>query len=548
MPKSTAPVAACLLVLAAVSSAQQPSPRKPAPPAAPKPVAAPASVPAADVIKAASDALGASVLKTLRFTGFGANYSVGQSPSPAEPWPRVSIKTYEALINYDTPAMQIDLTREQGPVPPRGGGQPFVGEQRQLQMVSGTVAWNIPSPPPAPTGRGAGEPPAAQEGEGRGSGRGSGNQGPPPQPAPGAVAERLQTLWSTPHGFLKAAAANTATAVRVGGGTQVTFTANGRKYVGSINASNFVEKVQTWVDNPVLGDMLVETTYSNYQKFDPGVSFPMRIVQTTGGFPSLDLWISAVGPNFAFTLDVPETVKTAPPPGPANVDVQKVANGIYWLTGGSHHSVAVEMRDHVIVIEGPLNEERALAVIAQVKATIPNKPIRFVVNTHHHFDHSGGLRPFVDEGATIVTHQLNRAFYETAWAAPRTIAPDLLSRSRKAPVFQTVTDRAVLTDGARSLEVHRIANNPHNDGFLMVYLPAEKILVEADAYTPAAAPAQPPANGTPAAPARPSPTTINLLQNVERLKLDVAQIAPLHGPRLASLQELVTAAGGQSTR
>jgi hypothetical protein len=132
--------------------------------------------------------------------------------------------------------------------------------------------------------------------------------------------------------------------------------------------------------------------------------------------------------------------------------------------------------------------------------------------------------------------------------------PDTLSQSKKAAVFQTVTDRAVLTDGARTVEIHRIANNPHNDGFLMVYLPAEKILIEADAYTPAPPAASPAASATPPAgnamtpPPVPtiSPTTLNLYQNIQRLKLDVAQIAPLHGSRLATLQELVTAAGKQS--
>jgi glyoxylase-like metal-dependent hydrolase (beta-lactamase superfamily II) len=177
------------------------------------------------------------------------------------------------------------------------------------------------------------------------------------------------------------------------------------------------------------------------------------------------------------------------------------------------------------------------------------------VNTHHRFDHSGGLRPFVDEGATVVTHEMNRAFYEKAWAAARTLNPDRLARSRKTAVFQTVTDRVVLTDGARSVEIHRIANNSHNDGFLMVYLPVEKLLIDADAYTPAPV-AAPPAGSAPpqggngmTSPAAPtiSPTILNLYHNIQRLKLDVAQIAALHGPRLATMQDLATAGGRGGT-
>jgi glyoxylase-like metal-dependent hydrolase (beta-lactamase superfamily II) len=487
----------------------------------------------ADPIKTASDAIGAGALKTLRFTGFGAIYSVGQSPSPSEPWPRVTLKNYEVLLNYDTPAQQIDLTREQGPIPPRGGGQPFVGDQRQQQFVSGAVAWNVAFAPAAvdDARRGSAAPmaPAAQE----------------PQAAPGALAERVQQIWATPHGFLKAAAMNKATAKAGASGAEITFTAGGRRYVGTINAAHQIERVRTWVASPVLGDMLVETVYGNYQKFDGGVMFPMRIAQQAGGHPSLDLWISSVTPNAMGTIDVPDAVKTTGAAAPARVDAQRIADGVYWLTGGSHHSVAIAMRDHVIVVEAPLDEERALAVIGNVKETFPDKPIRFVVNTHHHFDHSGGLRPFVAAGATVVTHQSNRVFYETAWAAPRTMVPDALSRAARTPAFRTVADRTVMTDDSRTVEIHRIVNSPHSDGFLMVYLPAEKILVEADAYTPGLAA---PTGSAPTGPAPAvSPVTLNLLQNVERLKLGVTQIAPLHGPRMASLDDLLRAAGRRGT-
>jgi glyoxylase-like metal-dependent hydrolase (beta-lactamase superfamily II) len=178
-------------------------------------------------------------------------------------------------------------------------------------------------------------------------------------------------------------------------------------------------------------------------------------------------------------------------------------------------------------------------VIARVKETIPDKPIRYLINTHHHFDHSGGLRTYVDEGATIVTHEANRSFYERAWAAPRSLNPDRLARSQKAAQFETVADAHTLSDGKRRIEVHRLAGNGHNDGFLMVYLPAEKLLVEVDAWAPGA-PNVPP-------PAVPSPFALNLLENIQRLKLDVAQVVPLHGPRAATLAEFAAAMRPAST-
>ena len=126
-----------------------------------------------------------------------------------------------------------------------------------------------------------------------------------------------------------------------------------------------------------------------------------------------------------------------------------------------------------------------MAVIAKVKETIPNKPIRYLINTHVHFDHSGGLRTYVDEGATIVTHEMNKPYYEQAWAAPRTINPDRLAQSKKTATFETFTDKHVLTDGKRTIEIHQIAGSGHNDAFAMVYLPKEKILIEGGRVRPA---------------------------------------------------------------
>ena len=160
---------------------------------------------------------------------------------------------------------------------------------------------------------------------------------------------------------------------------------------------------------------------------------------------------------------------------------------------------------------------------------IPNKPITHLINSHQHFDHSGGLRTYVDAGATIVTHQSNQAFYEKAWSQARTINPDKLAVSKKPAKFQTFTDKLVLNDGERKIEIHSIAHNGHNDAFALVYLPKEKILIEADAFTP------PPPNSP--APTSVNPFAKNLYENITRLKLDVEHIAPLHG-RLVKVDEL----------
>jgi glyoxylase-like metal-dependent hydrolase (beta-lactamase superfamily II) len=454
-------------------------------------------------LAAARESLGEADIRSIEFSGTGKWYQFGQAPAPALPWPQFDVSSYTHTIDYGAPAARVQMVRMQTVEP--GRTRPAPVEQRPDQYVSGTTAWNMAAPAGAP----AGSAPAAQ-----------------PQPA--AVEERVMEIWATPHGFLKAAAANNASSQPApGGGSEVSFTSGKNRYVGSINTQNQVEKVQTWIDNPVTGDTPVEFAYSDYRDFN-GVMFPGRIVRTQGGHPVLDITVSSVTANAASLPTPPAQAGAAP--APVTATAEKLANGVWYIKGGSHHSVAIDQRDHIVVVEGPQNEARSLAVIAKVKETIPGKPIRYLVNSHHHFDHSGGLRTYVDEGATIVTHEANRPYYEQAWLAPHTINPDRLAQSGKRAMFETVTDKHVLTDGRRPIEIHHIAGSGHNDAFLMVYLPNEKILIEGDAYTPLAA-------GAPV-PSAANPFAVNLHENIQRLKLDVRQIAALHGPQVATMADL----------
>ena len=464
----------------------------------------------AGTLAAAREAMGADRVQAVEFTGSGRWFQFGQAASPTLPWPQFDVSTYTALVNYATPAARVQMTRIQTVEP--GRVRPAPTEQRIDQFISGTSAWNVATPP-------GGSPTST------------------PQPA--SVEERTMEIWTTPHGFLRAAAANNATSTPSAGGSEVAFTVGGKyRYVGNINAQNQVTRVQTWIDNPILGDTPVEFAYSDYRDFS-GVTFPGRIVRTQGGHPVLDLTVSAVRTDPAGAIAVPAEVSAATPP-PVTATAEVIAPGVFYIKGGSHHSVAIDQRDHIVVVEGPLNEARSLVAIAKIKETIPNKPIRYLINSHHHFDHSGGLRTYVDEGATIVTHQLNRPYYEQAWAAPRTINPDRLAQSKKAATFETLTDKHVLTDGKRSIEVHHIAGNGHNDAFVLVYLPTEKVLIEVDAWAPLAANVPPPTAVNPFA--------VNLYDNIQRLKLDVKNIAALHGPRLATIADLTAAVGTTGTK
>jgi glyoxylase-like metal-dependent hydrolase (beta-lactamase superfamily II) len=444
--------------------------------------------------------MGAIDLKSLQYTGSGSIFALGQNPSPGTPWVRYNAKSYTRIINYDTGVLRDEIVRTQGEQPPRGAAF-VVGEQRLILSLSGTKAWN-------------------QLGE-------------TITPALAAVDDRLHQLWITPHGVIKAALARNATVqTRTEGDrklTAISFTGNNLKVNALANERNLIEKVESRSTNPVLGDILTETTYTDYQDF-AGVQFPTKIVQRQAGFPSLELTISAVTPHATVEVPVPDNVSQAS----VRVETNKVADGVWYLAGGTHHSVLVEMKDHLVVIEGPQNDERATAVIAEVKRIMPNKPIKYVINSHHHFDHAGGLGAFVAQGATIITHDSNKTFFEQSLAAPRTIQPDQLAQSGKRAAVEGMADKRVLADDARTVELYLIQGNVHADGLIMAYLPKEKLLVEADAYTPT------PPNAP--VPTQANPFSVNLYDNIERLKLSVDQILPLHG-RIVPLNELAKAIG-----
>lgn len=248
-----------------------------------------------------------------------------------------------------------------------------------------------------------------------------------------------------------------------------------------------------------------------------------------GGYPVLDLTIRKVEPNAPVALAVPETARSTA----ERVVAEKVTEGVWFLGGGSHNSILIELADPMLLVEAPLSEARVGAVFEQAKALVPNKSIRTVVNSHQHFDHAGGLRAAIAEGATIVTHADNAAYYERAFTQPSTVGPDRMAVTGKRPVFRTVNERLDIGDATRAIELHRIAGGPHSESMLMVWLPLERLLIEADAYSPL------PPNTPP--PATPNASHVNLIDNIERLKLDVDRILPLHG-RVAPVGDLCATA------
>jgi len=422
-------------------------------------------------------------IQSLEFEAHGKYYQFTQAPAPDLPWPPFTVDGYVATLDYARNTVHAKYHRVQVQEP--GRERPHA-EATMDQYAASGMSWNLT---PAATA------------------------------IPSNLAERNAELWASPHGFVKAALANHARVKGDGDGYRVTFKLGAYPFEGRIRRGE-VEYVRTIMDSPVLGDTPIEWRYTDYRDFD-GVRFPTHIARRVADLPWYELDVSAVRINTATPISVPAEVAANPSPSMSEIEVSKLAPGVHRFGGGSHNSIVVEQKDGIVVIEAPLSEERSIAVIARVRTMFPGRPIRRVINTHAHFDHAGGLRAYVAEGVTVVTHARNAAYYQKAWRQPRTLNPDALSKARRAPRFETFTEKLVLEDCERPIEIHRIEGSGHNDAFAMIYLPAQKILVEADAWTPTPPGAAPPAIV--------NPLWINLHRNIERLGLDVERVAPLHG-------------------
>ncbi len=499
------------------------------------------------ILAAASAAIGEERLQCVSISGRAYTGMVGQQRLNGYEvdWPRGEVlNNYTRVIDWQNVRMVETFEREPGHNPAGWkyglgwrGGEPLQTETRQTFSLNGEYGWSRD-----------GEDAAAVA-------------------ARPLDAERWQLdMWLTPHGFLKAArlpGANPRASWRWELGEMgrdgatvnpekvhiVSITLLGKYRVdATINSQNLLQRIHTWVPDPVLGDTNFEHEFANddYIEIGDGIRFPTVWHHHTGWDDNYQAQSINAGHNAFGGVqdDIQANVCPGEVPIPTAVrdasfeevvDIEELADGVWLFGGGTHNSVVIEFADYVTVVEAPLNEARNLAVIDEIVALIPDKPIRFLINTHQHHDHIGGLRSYMHIGATIVTHWKNYDFYsnDVLNYQPRTLEPDMVSlwpptELAEGYQYEVVRENYVLTDNERNLQISYVHPLTHVEGMLVAYLPQEKLLIEADLYDGPNA-----QGGESHSLATTAQSHRSLFNHVQRLGLDVDRIVPIHGRPVA---------------
>jgi len=426
-----------------------------------------------------------SLLTSLSIDGTGIAPNAGQNRMPDDELPVWKVSQYTRTIDLANWRTRVSQVREAQFL--------FAGDlvQRQTQGLDGNVAYNV------------------------------GVDGKATRAGDTAARDRRIELLHHPVVVVRAALdpASRLANVRTEAGEQlvdITTAAGDTVTLATDGQTHLPIRVISMADNPNMGDVPIVTTFAGYEEVN-GVKLPRRLTTKMDKYLQLDLSVSRNQVDAGTgDLAAPTEVTSAPAPAPPPVVVtaEPVGKGIWWLAGsGNHRSVVFEFADHLVLYEAPLNEARTKAVIEKAR-TLSAKPLTMAIVSHHHFDHSGGLRTAVAEGLTIVTHRANEAFFNDLLARPHTIAPDELQESPRDARFVFVDDEMTLKDAAMEVRLYHLLDNPREGTNLFAYVPRDRMLVQADLY---------------------DSTWLrhswgeNVLTNIERRKLAVDRDVPVHG-------------------
>ena len=433
-------------------------------------------------------------VRTLVLEGEGRQFNLGQDMRPGAADQTFTVSGWKRQIDLTQPRFRNELTRTpnfayfQGQAP-----------QRQVQGLDGGIGYNV-----SPTGTAT-------------------------RIATPAAGDRRADRYHHPLVIASAALAPNASIsnLRTHGSERLAdvLTGDGIPLVLAVDGNHRPARVESRSYHINLGDVILSTHFADYQQRD-GVPVPTRLTTKVDDFTTGEYRIATTTINGTVDeLAAPPAAAAAaiPEPAPPNVAAEPIAPGVWLLGGQTHHSALIELSKELLLVDAPQSEARTLAVMAKARELQPAKPLTKVITTHHHFDHTAGIRAAIAEGLTIVTHSGNRAFFEEMAKRPHTIQADALAKNPKPVRVETVDDELVMKDPTRTVSVYHVAGNPHSDTMLMVHLPAERVIVEVDAFTPGS---------------QVNPYAANLLENIRRRKLNVDRIVPLHGA-IAPMAELM---------
>ena len=292
--------------------------------------------------------------------------------------------------------------------------------------------------------------------------------------------------------------------------------------------TGLLSKLESVVPDPFAGDAVSEVVFADYRRVG-SIMVPGRRTQRLAGEVTFDhrytdIRVNARPGDSVFARPAGLTERPQPPNTPRPEAFTQVAPGFHLLENAApgYNMLVAELSDHLIVVDAPNNSTVTERAIATIKRNIPGKPIRYIVPTHHHGDHAGGMRGFIAEGATIVTTPGNAALFRRMAASnQRTLNADALSRAPRTPTVETFSGRRVFTDGTRTLEIRDIGPSPHAQELLIAYVPSAGIVFQGDLLN---------AGGDGTSLVAGNQSTEHFAQWIERSGLDVRTILGVHSP------------------
>ncbi len=285
-------------------------------------------------------------------------------------------------------------------------------------------------------------------------------------------------------------------------------------------ATHLLTKSEVLREHAIAGDSSAEGIYQDYRPVGP-LQLPFHYIDRVAGVPTEEMRASSIAldeslPDGRFRPPQEQDVVLMAK-DPSEPVVQRLGENLYMIRG-PYNIVFAAFRDHVVVFEAPLSSRYSETCLKLIGATIPDKPIRYLVATHFHYDHVAGVRPYVAEGIPILTTPDAKAVIEQVVSSRRTMYPDALSRTPQEPKIEVLTGPKVLDDGSNRVELYDFGPTDHITQMLVAYFPKERLLFQADVWDPVSLEL-----------VIAGPDTVNMAKKIEELGLQVERIIPVHG-------------------